>query len=65
MARMLTTVVIAYLVTHLTYLIANYYPTRDLGIVLGSVVEITIWLFVCAVAYTALGKIPSMRSTQA
>jgi hypothetical protein len=65
MARMLTTVVIAYLVTHLVYLIANYYPTRDLGVALGTVVELVVWLFVCAVAYTALGKLPSMRSRQA
>jgi uncharacterized membrane protein (GlpM family) len=65
MARMLITVVIAYLVTHFVYLIANYYPTRELGVFLGSVVELAVWLLVCAVAYSALGKFPGMRSRQA
>ncbi len=64
MARMLATVAIAYVVTHLGYMIFNFYPARELGPVLGNVVELLVWLVVCAVAYLALGKFSTFRPKQ-
>ncbi len=65
MARMLTTVAIAYVTTNLGYMLLSYYPTRELGWVVGNIVELLVWLAVCTAAYLALGKLPSMRSERA
>ena len=65
MARMLITVMLAYVFTRLGYMLAGYQPIQDHGIVLGTAIDFSIWLAVCTTTYVLLGMFPRMRSKQA